>query len=137
MYLHILPPGRSTRSNLLLQASPIGGGGESLDSKSSPVSPPHSNAMNMPGGMGMGSPTSSVSTEKNRSYNLNSSGSGGGGLGGTHSSSFGSAPSISLFSHGHCNWPGCDTSIIDDASGPFSDASIKAFERYVNSFEEV
>ena len=108
--------GRSTRPNQILQASPIGGG--SLDSKSSPVSPPHGHPIHLP----LGSPTSS--TKEPSSYNLNSSGSGGG-----HSSSFGSAPSISLFSHGHCNWPGCDTSIIDDASGPFSDASIKAFER--------
>ena len=108
--------GRVTRSSQILQASPIGG--ESLDSKSSPVSPPHSHSIHLP----LNSPTSS--TKDPSSYNLNSSGSGGG-----HSSSFSSAPSISLFSHGHCSWPGCDTSIIDDASGPFSDASIKAFER--------
>ena len=115
---HSIFIGRSTRSTTqLLQASPIGG--ESIDLKSSPISPPHgSSRIHL-----LGSPTSS--TKDPSSYNLNSSGSGGG-----HSSSFSScAPSLSLFSHGHCNWPGCDTSIIDDASGPFSEASIKAFER--------
>ena len=109
--------GRSTRSNQIIQASPIGGDGRS-DLKSSPVSPPHgSSGINI-----LASPTSS--SKEPSSYNLNSSGSGGG-----HSSSFGSIPSVSLFSHGHCNWPGCDTSIIDDSSGPFSEASIRAFER--------
>ena len=108
--------GRSTRSNQILQASPIGRDG--MDPKSSPVSPPHSSGIHV-----LGSPSSS--SKDPSSYNLNSSGSGGG-----HSSSFGSVPSLNLFSHGHCNWPGCDTSIIDDASGPFSEASIRAFERY-------
>ena len=105
--------GRTTRSNQILQASPIA----REDLKSSPVSPPHSSGIHV-----LASPTSS--SKDPSSYNLNSSGSGGG-----HSSSFGSAPSINLFSHGHCNWPGCDTSIIDDSSGPFSEASIRAFER--------
>ena len=107
--------GRATRSNHILQASPLGR--EGMDPKSSPVSPPHSSGIHV-----LGSPSSS--SKDPSSYNLNSSGSGGG-----HSSSFGSVPSLNLFSHGHCNWPGCDTSIIDDSSGPFSEASIKAFER--------